>query len=121
MDSLQGKYIGRMRKLTGSAIGRFQMIGDNDRILVGLSGGKDSSVAAALCVEALGKDRVIGVLMPKGEHRQKKPETAAKNTPLEERSFKSSAHRDSTSPTVISSATVTPRAVARPLGNFRER
>ena len=35
--------------------------------VVGISGGKDSSVAAALCVEALGKDRVIGVLMPKGE------------------------------------------------------
>jgi len=35
--------------------------------VVGISGGKDSSIAAALCVEALGKDRVIGVLMPKGE------------------------------------------------------
>ena len=35
--------------------------------VVGISGGKDSSVAAALCVEALGRDRVIGVLMPKGE------------------------------------------------------
>ena len=35
--------------------------------VVGISGGKDSSVAAALCVEALGKDRVIGVLMPQGE------------------------------------------------------
>jgi NAD+ synthase len=33
---------------------------------VGISGGKDSSVAAALCVKALGKDRVIGVLMPCG-------------------------------------------------------
>ena len=33
---------------------------------VGISGGKDSSVVAALCVEALGKDRVIGVLMPNG-------------------------------------------------------
>ena len=32
-----------------------------------LSGGLDSSVVAALCVEALGKDRVIGVLMPNGE------------------------------------------------------
>ncbi len=35
--------------------------------VVGISGGKDSSVVAALCVEALGKDRVIGVLMPCGE------------------------------------------------------
>ena len=34
--------------------------------VVGISGGKDSSVAAALCVEALGKDNVIGVLMPNG-------------------------------------------------------
>ena len=39
--------------------------GCND--VVRISGGKDSSVAAALCVEALGKDRVIGVLMPQGE------------------------------------------------------
>lgn len=35
-------------------------------IVVGISGGKDSSVTAALCVEALGKDRVIGVMMPDG-------------------------------------------------------
>ena len=35
--------------------------------VVGISGGKDSSVVAALCVEALGRDRVIGVLMPNGE------------------------------------------------------
>ena len=34
--------------------------------VVGISGGKDSSVCAALCVEALGKDRVIGVTMPNG-------------------------------------------------------
>ncbi|MDE6776002.1 MAG: NAD(+) synthase [Ruminococcus sp.] len=35
--------------------------------VIGISGGKDSSVAAALCVKALGRERVIGVLMPKGE------------------------------------------------------
>lgn len=34
--------------------------------VIGISGGKDSSVAAALCAEALGKDRVVGVLMPRG-------------------------------------------------------
>ena len=37
------------------------------KAVIGISGGKDSSVAAALCVEALGKDRVLGVLMPQGE------------------------------------------------------
>ena len=35
--------------------------------VVGISGGKDSSVTAALCVEALGRERVVGVLMPNGE------------------------------------------------------
>ncbi len=35
--------------------------------VVGISGGKDSSIVAALCVEALGKNRVFGVLMPCGE------------------------------------------------------
>jgi len=35
--------------------------------VIGISGGKDSSVAAALCVEALGKERVFGVLMPNGD------------------------------------------------------
>lgn len=37
------------------------------KAVIGISGGKDSSVAAAVCVKALGRDRVIGVLMPKGE------------------------------------------------------
>ena len=44
----------------------FEQNGKGCNAVVGISGGKDSSVAAALCVEALGKDRVIGVLMPKG-------------------------------------------------------
>lgn len=39
----------------------------NGKAIIGISGGKDSTVAAALCVEALGADRVIGVLMPNGE------------------------------------------------------
>lgn len=34
--------------------------------VVGISGGKDSSVVAALLVQAFGKDRVVGVLMPNG-------------------------------------------------------
>jgi len=45
----------------------FEKNGPDCNAVVAISGGKDSSIAAALCVEALGKDRVIGVLMPKGE------------------------------------------------------
>lgn len=45
----------------------FDNNGPDCNAIVGISGGKDSSVAAALCVEALGKERVIGVLMPQGE------------------------------------------------------
>ena len=45
----------------------FEENGKGANAVVGISGGKDSSVAAALCAEALGKDRVIGVLMPQGE------------------------------------------------------
>ena len=45
----------------------FHENGEGCNAVVGISGGKDSSVVAALCVEALGKDRVIGVLMPCGE------------------------------------------------------
>ena len=45
----------------------FEKNGKGCNAIVGISGGKDSSVVAALCVEALGKDRVIGVLMPCGE------------------------------------------------------
>ena len=44
----------------------FEENGKGCNAVVGISGGKDSSIAAALCVEALGKDRVIGVLMPCG-------------------------------------------------------
>ena len=45
----------------------FEKNGPGCNAVVGISGGKDSSVTAALCAEALGKDRVIGVLMPNGE------------------------------------------------------
>ena len=44
----------------------FDKNGKDCNAIIGISGGKDSSVAAALCVEALGADRVIGVLMPQG-------------------------------------------------------
>ncbi|MBO5027423.1 MAG: NAD(+) synthase [Clostridia bacterium] len=45
----------------------FETNGKGCNAVVGISGGKDSSVVAALCVKALGKERVIGVLMPNGE------------------------------------------------------
>lgn len=43
--------------------------GKECNFIVGVSGGKDSSVVAALLVEAFGKDRVIGVKMPCGEQK----------------------------------------------------
>lgn len=45
----------------------FEKNGPGCNAVIGISGGKDSSIVAALCVEALGRDRVIGVLMPNGE------------------------------------------------------
>lgn len=44
----------------------FYINGNDCVAVIGISGGKDSSIVAALCVEALGKDRVFGVLMPQG-------------------------------------------------------
>ena len=45
----------------------FEKNGKGCNAVVGISGGKDSSIVAALCAKALGKERVIGVLMPNGE------------------------------------------------------
>ena len=45
----------------------FEVNGKGCKAVVGLSGGKDSSVVAALCAEALGKENVLGVMMPNGE------------------------------------------------------
>ena len=44
----------------------FEENGKGCNAVLGLSGGKDSTIAAALCVKALGKERVIGVLLPNG-------------------------------------------------------
>lgn len=49
----------------------FKNNGSGCNAVIGISGGKDSSVVAALCVEALGKNRVIGVLMPNGVQSDK--------------------------------------------------
>lgn len=47
----------------------FEENGPGCNAVIGISGGKDSSVVAGLCAEALGKDRVIGVTMPNGEQK----------------------------------------------------
>lgn len=44
----------------------FEANGPTCSAVVGVSGGKDSSVTAALLKEALGPERVVGVLMPNG-------------------------------------------------------
>ena len=46
--------------------GWFRENGPDCSAVLGISGGKDSSVCAALCAEALGRERVMGVLMPNG-------------------------------------------------------
>lgn len=44
----------------------FNQFGDKSTAVIGISGGKDSTVAAALLVKAIGKDRVLGIMMPNG-------------------------------------------------------
>ena len=47
----------------------FEKNGKNCNAILGISGGKDSTVTAALCVKALGKERVIGIMMPNGNQK----------------------------------------------------
>lgn len=44
----------------------FNIYDDSFKAIVGMSGGKDSTLVAKLLVEALGKNRVIGVALPQG-------------------------------------------------------
>lgn len=64
-------YEFNVKKVAEAAILRirewFEENGPGCVACLGISGGKDSTVAAALCVKALGKDRVIGILLPEGE------------------------------------------------------
>lgn len=54
--------------------------GNKDTIaVIGMSGGKDSLIAAALCVKALGPKRVLGVMMPNGEQKDINDAMAAIN------------------------------------------
>lgn len=54
-------------KVVNWIYGWFETNGPGCNAVVGISGGKDSTVVAALCTEALGKDRVYGLLLPDGE------------------------------------------------------
>ena len=47
----------------------FENNGPKANAVIGISGGKDSTIVAALLVKALGKDRVVGVMMPNGEQK----------------------------------------------------
>lgn len=67
--SIDGQFLVELAKNDCIAWVRsyFEENASEDNIaVVGLSGGKDSTVTAALCVEALGSSRVLGVLMPNG-------------------------------------------------------
>lgn len=63
-------YTFDVKKVTDECVGWisdwFEKNGKGCNAVLGISGGKDSSVVAALCVKALGRDRVIGVMMPCG-------------------------------------------------------
>ena len=56
-----------MQRLTKDVIQWIKnQVPEDGKAIIGISGGKDSTITAALCVEALGADRVIGVMMPNG-------------------------------------------------------
>lgn len=65
MEKFEIKDYGKLREdLVKWIRDWFEENGPGCNAIIGLSGGKDSTITAALCVEALGKDRVIGVAMP---------------------------------------------------------
>ena len=47
----------------------FEKNGPSSKAVIGISGGKDSTIVAGLCTRAIGKDRVLGVLMPNGDQK----------------------------------------------------
>lgn len=57
------------RDMLVAGIHRIARQGNFTKVVIGISGGKDSTVTAALCVRALGKENVYGVLLPDGEQK----------------------------------------------------
>lgn len=47
----------------------FDKNGPDSKAVIGISGGKDSTILAKLCCMALGRERVVGVLMPNGKQK----------------------------------------------------
>ena len=54
------------RDMIVAGIHKIARQGKFSKVVVGISGGKDSTITAALCARALGKENVIGVLLPDG-------------------------------------------------------
>ena len=67
---MKREYTFDVEKVTGDCIqwikDWFEKNGPGCNAVIGISSGKDSTIVAKLCVEALGVDRVIGVMMPNG-------------------------------------------------------
>ena len=58
-----------MKTLTRNVVNWTKAILEKNRqtkVVIGISGGKDSSVVAAICAKAIGPENVIGVMMPNG-------------------------------------------------------
>lgn len=62
MENFDAKYV--KNQIVNWIKNWFEENGKGCNAVIGLSGGKDSNIVAALCVEALGKDRVVGVTLP---------------------------------------------------------
>ena len=76
--SIIKKYRKEIWSRFARAVGNYELIKENDKVMVCISGGKDSAVSAALFTKALGKENVIGVTMPchsKEEDREHDPES----------------------------------------------
>ena len=60
-EAARDRLVEELRKLAGDQ--------GFSRVVVGISGGKDSTVNAAICARALGADHVYGVMLPDGEQK----------------------------------------------------
>lgn len=52
---------------TSSIVDGIRIYVGHKTVIIGISGGIDSALTATLCVRALGKDKVVGVLLPYGD------------------------------------------------------